>query len=643
MIGRALLRRSVRDFVPAGPLGYAGAKYLPTKVLPANLFYDFADGRIKVRPEVATAMAFATQAPSTWVSLTTTGSTAGNRTALQNAINTAIAASGTAGVHAVRGIKVQKGVEWGQQVDLQNVALLDNNGIGVHLVIATVEATGLLRAPGQRVGTEDRAQMAQFGITTFNEPCFKPGPLTRRVRLVGLDMRTDPTVLASLRAGAFGFPGTGAQQTFTYTGFVGWDATDYSGGGGGVRNTAGTPADITIDRCILQGDDEIRYRRCMLANFDKLRVLDSYLECAGDPNNSDSQVVGITSCAGDHLFVNSALAGAWGEDIMYGGGGTGGVQWLPKNIGVVRCYFFMPARWGPTQQNRLNKNRFELKIGEECAIVECYVQDYYGFGRLGNQRFAFVFKCTDQFAGEAFVRTQNVTVRGCLFDRCSGILGINAWDGPSIPPHKAARAIEMSHCVALPFSIAGLGMPQAQSGVDIVGGSLNVGPGGDAEYWQVVDITLNHNSLSIRDGATSYESGLRITMPGSPAATITRMRITNNVFAIKDSLILDFAVIVDKNGATNGITTGWGDATKVECATGNNVMSGFSDPAASLLAAWGATNRGVTAYASLNLDPATMAPLAGSPAIGAASDGGNAGADLALVNTMLANVITGRP
>lgn len=362
---------------PAAPT----ARYTPVYTLPSQVQFNAANNLVELTAAARTRIAYATNVPPTSITIADTGSTTGNKAALQAAIDAAFAGTGP------RRILLKPGVEYGYGIDMNKV---NNAGASAWVYIESeTVSSGSLRAEGQRVGLDDASLMPKFGCVVYNVAVFVLGMNTQRVRFTGLHFRTDPSAINSLAAGPYGFPGTGAGYTFTYQGFIGYDLF-------GINPTTPRPQDIIVDRCIMQGEDNIRYRRLFLANFQRFVVRDSYLENAGDPGNGDSQVIAVLSSPGDNIFINNALYCANGEHILFGGSNSGAPGQVAEDIVVLENFFGFHSRWGPKAQNRLHKNMFELKWGVRVLFERNIIQDYYGYGRLGSQFFAYVLKTSDQ-------------------------------------------------------------------------------------------------------------------------------------------------------------------------------------------------------------------------------------------------------
>ncbi len=625
-------------YVP--PTGdFSAARYPARYTVPTTTEYNSDTGRYDLTELKQAWLAYATHAPSVWVTLPDAGSVAANETAIRNAINAAVAASGTANVDNLRGIRLTTGGDYGQANSLESVVLFDNNGIARWMYIQGAAVGSTLRGEGQRVGLDDAALMPKFGLTTYNTTALELGESTRRVRITGCHFRTAPSALAGLRAGIYGFPGTGAANTFTFKGFIGFDTTVFPPDfpTSPAYRAPDTPTDIILDRCIFEGDDEIRYKRVILANINRFACVDSWIECAGDPGNSDSQAIQWSPIAGDSIVRNCEIACAWGEHILVGGSGIGSTDYQPHDIVVTDNFLTFRDRWNPNNQDRLHKNHFEIKIGVRVLFEANIVDKFYGFNRLAGQAAAVVIKVTDQSSNEAFVLTRDVTVRLNKLTRCSGGFLLSARD-IGTGNFKATKRIEFAHNMIVPWDTTEFAHGPAVAGLQL-GGSTSGSSGGDAEYYLATDISVHHNTFWGANGPGEFQNVFALYY-GGLVPQVVRHEISDNVFG-NVTPYFGWAWEGQIDGNSVGLPTMWTGTARTDTTAVGNVIGGVTDPAAQVVAALGASNIGVTTYAGLLLN-AAMEPQPGSPILGAASDGGDSGAVPSFINTVLARVATGR-
>lgn len=643
--------RRMRRRVRPSPILYD--PYAPRYTLPYQVQYNGSTKRCDLTSATLTRLAYATDiAGTTPVTLANSGSTSSNQTALEDAINDAIAANGTALVHARRRIRLTPGAgEWGTGYEW-NTALFDQNGIGCKLIIESTAVGSTLRAEGQRVGLDDAALMPVFGLTTYNVPAFRFFGNARRIRFVGIYFGISAASVVALRAGVFGRATTipGNDAPFTYNGHLCYEHTlpPFA-----VRE-AGTPADIHVDRCVLIGDDEVRVRRLVYANFDRFACTDSYLECAGDYGGApDSQAITCISAAGDHIVRNCGIYQAFGEHCIYGGGPTFGPQfgnadlvWMDNDLGFL-------DRWGPVTatnpggRNFLHKNMWECKVAQRVLIEGNRIRNYYGYGRFLNQFRAIVFKASDQNEGEDFILSRDITCRLNLFERVSGVLQIVGGDRfEGAGDFKALHRLEFSFNANLPWDQAALGLGYSSASIVQYGHSAALagldGTVADPEKYLVTDLAIRYNTLWGSDApGENYIPTLAFDMSYSATPSIVRLTLSNNLLAGVNPYP-GWPLTITNSVNALGLPTDWTRTVRTGVVSNNNAMSGVTNQATQLTATLGASNIGVATFAGLQLNATTLQPNAGSPILGASEDGLNIGADWTLLTAATTRALTGR-
>lgn len=621
--------------------GNSNLAYAPRYTLPTNVQYNAVTKLCDFTSAKVAWMTHATYAPTVWVTVNDTGSTAGNKSALQAAINAAVAASGTANVDNLRGIRLKASVEYGEEANCSSVALLDNNGIGRWMFIQSEFATTTLRAEGQRVGLDDAAKCAKFGMQTYNANAIRFSATTKRIRMDGLHFRTDPAQLATLRAGQFGYPGNNVAVTFNNEGFIGFKPY--------AETTR--PTDIILSRCLFEGDDQVRYRRVIEPNFDSWAVLDSWIENPGDPGNGDSQCIAAWGSQGDGIIYNNEIAGALGETVAFGGSDTKAAQWVTKDISIIGNLFTFRLRWSPptasnpSGQNRLHKNAFELKHGIRILFERNKIENMYLYGRLGNQFHPIIVKSSDQGTGEAWSETRDITLRFNELKRCSGtvsILSRQAVAGSG--DFKAVNRIEFSHMSVLPWDQTefNLGWMSPWQFVPVKEAGTHAG---DSEWYTLVDVSVHNCTLWGADqpglGTANYQS-LAIYDRSFVPPVMTRFEWQNNVMALKYPELTFGGNFFIGSQAYGTMPSWWNTLTRTGVQTAGNFVNGVTDVASQLTGPWGSSNVGVDTLAAMNLDATTLALTPSSPGKGIAVGGGDPGCDLSLLASVTGLVATGR-
>jgi hypothetical protein len=630
---------------PSGPPLYPGesARYAPTQRGALTVEYNTTTKRHQPTATTAAWLAYATNEPTSSVTITEQGSPALNRAALV----AAIAGRGTTGPCKIRianGIRIT-----GEEIDIPPV--YTSGGILRWTYIESVSVgAGTLRGEGQRVSLADDASlMAKMEMQTYNQRIFNFTNQTNGVRLTGLHFRVDTDLVASIRASQFGQNATvggpgGGNSTWTYMGYLGWDVGNYSTSP--LTRQTGEPQNIIVDRCILEGDDQIRFRRLLLANFHRFALINSWAENAGDSNNGDAQVIAVLSCTGDHYIWNNEMACAWGEHVIYGGGNAWAEQYVPKDMVVGYNRLTFRPRWHT--QGRLHKNMLETKIGQRITWEGNLIENYYGFNRLGSQLYAIVAKSSDQGTGEVFASASDIVIRLNKLVRSSGFFVIQGGDYFGGGDYRATHKVDFSHNVQLPWNPADLGIAEEITtlhGLRIGGERTGTFFGSD-EWKRVTDIAIRHNAwyCATRIQPTeNYKWAMSFGNAGNPPE-MRRWDISNNVLAGLDiaggwGIIANYE---DSPNTTVPLPVSWTFPVKTAVVSEGNLVTGISDQAAQLFATLGSTNRGALTLAAAGINSTTLTLGTGTIGKGIAQDGGDPGPDYDLIAACMVTTETGR-
>lgn len=598
-------------------------RYYPRVKPPRMCHYNPATRMIELLPGYAARISYATYLPPTEVVITNQGSVAANRTAVLNAFTAACNGTGP------RRIRINRDVSFGTL--FLNAAPPEGQRVYIE---GDAVKTGELRPEGQRVGADDSALMPKSYLTEYNIPSFMLGPNAARIRITGIEMAIDPVLLPSIRASS----GRGAVNPFSYLGFLAFDVLDFSPAfaPGPYPRFEGNPRDIILDRCRLVSDIEVGVVRGVLGNIDDLAILDCELlnfAWAG----SDAQCINATSCAGRHVIRNNRMTCALGEHVLYGGGRSYEERYVPSDIFLDGNSYDFPIEWDSLPWNGevglSHKAMLEVKharrLVDQRAIHQRYPARY-------SQNNVYNFQTGDQGAplgSVPYARTEDMTVRFTDVRECTQWASFNTYgSGPDLgyEGFKGTRRIDFRHNR---FQV-----PTTPGRVDKSGllifmeqGRATMTPlGGDPDSRNLVDVWIEYNVGT--GNAPGFPSWITFT---SNAASLIRARIRNNIMLVADPGGTPTNRQMDRTGA-GPLPNAYAGLTKVDCEAGGNLLAPATAPGA---AAINSTAVATIAAALLNADGSLQSS---SPGKGVATDGGDPGADIALLTAAIATVLTGR-
>jgi hypothetical protein len=632
MTSRAATRRRFRN-APSAPVVYQ--RFAPRFAQPVGTVYNASTRLTDFTAEKLAWLSRTATEPTTWVTITEQGSAAANRTAVQNAIDAAVAASGTTNVDNLRGIRVPASMLVDQDVSLNAVALTSIGGSPRYLYIET--ADGALRGVNQRVSrADDAARMPKFQVRTYGAQSFTMTQNTQRVRLTGLHLRVDPTAVSGLVSAGYGYGGT---FTYLFNGLIGFNPT--------ISDTL-RPRDIIVDRCIIEMPEALNSRRTVLMNWQRGAVINCWIENAGD-TASDSQGILISSTPGDLVIYNNEIANARGQCIAIAGDPLG-EAFIPSDWVIVENLLTFRTRWGPVTAsepaglNRETKSAFQTKIGVRGLIERNRISNIWGFGRQLSQFHVIVIKASDDNNNEPWALCRDITVRLNDLVDCAGtitLIGTDRSVSVNGADHRYLHRVEIAHNINRPWNQSALGLGYIASGfVRFIRTSGTFVNPSDPEWSRMSDVSVHDNTMWIQHdpanpGAAVYWDGTNSAAP----PIMLRFEWANNVI-VCENVIDGWFLTTQVGGAFSSMPTGWTAADRIGVIEGGNFVSACSNPGAQL-APW-PSSVGVATFAAMDLNPATLALNPTSPGRGIALGGGDPGVDHTLLALALARVATGR-
>lgn len=165
------------------------------------------------------------------------------------------------------------------------------------------------------------------------------------------------------------------------------------------------PTDITIDRCVIQGDSTYGARRGIHLDGIRAAVIDSYIYSIGE-NGADTQAVWAYNTPGPLKIVNNHLEAA-GENLMFGGAEPVISNQLPRDVEIRRNYFYKDLAWKGVKTWDV-KNLMEFKLGERILVEGNIFKNHW---MDAQNTFALVVTPRNENGNATWATVQDVTFR----------------------------------------------------------------------------------------------------------------------------------------------------------------------------------------------------------------------------------------
>ena len=183
------------------------------------------------------------------------------------------------------------------------------------------------------------------------------------------------------------------------------------------------PHDIVFDRCYVHGDPERGSRRGLALNTGRALVIDSHLsdfKRAGE----ESQAIAVWNGTGPFTILNSYLE-ATGENVMFGGADPLIPDLVPADIVIRGNHFSKPVAWRRSGAGWTVKNLFELKNARNVTIEGNLFEHNWPDAQTG---FAILFTPRNQDGAAPWTVVEDVTFTGNLVRRVGGGISILGTD-----------------------------------------------------------------------------------------------------------------------------------------------------------------------------------------------------------------------
>lgn len=473
-----------------------------------------------------------------------------------------------------------------------------NSGTG-WIIIRTSDLQGITTV-GNRISPNNSSAMPKIVAPGANVSAIETESGAHNYRLVGLEVtegnNNDSNVLVQL--------GTGNSYCATATDLYKVCDTSF---------LSQFAYNIVLDRMYIHGQPNYNVKRGVGLDSKSSAVIDSYISDIHVVGQDAQAIAGIWG-PGPYKIVNNYFEGST-ENVLFGGDDPRVTDLVPSDIEFRGNYVYKPRTWRVGSSNYSGthwavKNLFELKNAQRILIQGNIFDGSWVDGQSG---YAIVLTTRNQGGRCSWCVVQDVTFSNNIVRHASSGLSINGHDDhyPTNPP---TNRIKINNNLWEDISSANWG--GSGWAVLLDGGTSAPGP---------LNIELSNNTF-LQDGtaimAGSYYTPTVSTKPSSV--------IINNIFAHNSYGIF-------------GDTLGIGNLT---------LNSYFPNVAFS-------KNVLVAGYPSLYTNyPGNFFPsqwsevlvdknagnyniVSGSPYDNAGTDGKDIGADLSIINSNTANVISG--
>jgi hypothetical protein len=198
--------------------------------------------------------------------------------------------------------------------------------------------------------------------------------------------------------------------------------------GGDATSADELPSDLIVDRCYIHGSAGANVRRGVALNSARSAVVDSTIDEIHE-RGADAQAIGGWTGPGPYLIENNFLAAAT-ENIMFGGSPPGIAGLVPEDIVIRGNHLFKPLRWKEGDPSHDGhdwsiKNSFELKNARRVLVEGNVFENNWTDSQSG---FAILFTVRGEDGQAAWAAVQDVTFQYNVIQNSDQGLNITAYD-----------------------------------------------------------------------------------------------------------------------------------------------------------------------------------------------------------------------
>jgi hypothetical protein len=180
---------------------------------------------------------------------------------------------------------------------------------------------------------------------------------------------------------------------------------------------------IVLDQLVIDVEESVGQRRCVLANGEDITVQNSYIDGCRDPDRQDSQAIASWDGRGPYTFRNNYLSAA-SENVMFGGADSRSEDRVPSNITIEENDFRKRDAWRGTLPDgspiRVGvKNLLEFKVGRDVVVRKNSFSGSWGPDEGGAQDgYCLVITTANQDGTAPWSEIRNVLVEQNHFSDC---------------------------------------------------------------------------------------------------------------------------------------------------------------------------------------------------------------------------------
>jgi hypothetical protein len=364
--------------------------------------------------------------------------------------------------------------------------------------------------------------------------------------------------------------------------------------GNAESSVATLPSYIVFDRCYIHGDASAGARRGVAMDGAYVAVVDSHVSDFKEAG-ADTQAVWAYNTSGPLKIVNNYLEAA-GENVMFGGADSKAASLVPADIEIRGNHFFKPLSW--MGSNWSVKNLLEFKVGKRVLVSGNLFQNVWPAAQTG---WAMTISPRNQDGSAPWSVTEDIAVTDNVWLNVGQGLRVGGADD-NFSSLRTSRVLWKNNVIEV-------------TGLNNADGRLFSVLGGPSH------VTIDHNT-----GFTAGANAVSMFAENTPQAD--QFVFTNNIV---------------QNGLYGFRGTGSGDGV----ATLNMHFSNWTFQKNAIIAGASANYptgnffpSGMTAVQFANVATKDYRLAAGSPYVGAGTDGLDLGARTTLTASIIANAGT---
>ena len=373
----------------------------------------------------------------------------------------------------------------------------------------------------------------------------------------------------------------------------------------GNGQVSDTSTRIIIDRCMIQGQAAYSSHEGIILGASNSAVVDSYIAEIHSLDDGDTNAILVPGRGeAGYLFQNNYLEAA-GENILFGGGGTGNVY----DVTLEHNYFYKNPAWnwnspGYGGVRWIVKNLLEFKIGTRVLVDSNIFQNTWS----DAQSSAIVF--TPRSSQNPGALDDDITFRNNIIQHAPAAFNSAAWDGYDTNWQYSTMGVEINRIAVYNNIFDDIGGTNVCCGAYSMVFTTYDGP---------VDVHIYHNTMVSTVDPAANLGGANAGLP------------LGSGFQLNDNII--FGAGTDTTSLNNAFT---------DWTSNNNAVVGpyasSTYPASTIVLA-NAASIGFVNYNNGSGGDYHLSPT--SPLHNAASDGTDIGANVDTVLADTAGVING--